>query len=299
MRTQLTGRRLRPLLGLLALCVLVTSATAPRARAQNVHGLINFEFSDHYITPRGLDTENQGLVFQPLLLLFWDLYSDKTSAINDVSLTTGVWNDWDSHQSGATPGNWNEIDPILGLTFKIEKQWQLDVFYTEFHSQTDSYPPSTNLDFKLTYHDAGISDLTINPFVEYFDEVHEKATVALVPATAYKSGYVCVGVDPTFSNVGPWKIELPTSMNLVGSHMYQQFSGAGGGSGFAVFTTEVKGTIPLSFMPASYGHWSAYIGEQYYYLDNKGLLDGNLALGATSKRSTSLFQFHTGVTVFF
>lgn len=283
-----------------ALLAILAHGLVPSALAQdNLHGLLAFDFSDHYITPRGLNTENQGVVIQPLLLLFWDLYSSKTGPLDDISLTTGVWNDWDSHQSGATPGNWNEIDPILGLTFKAEKSWQFDVFYTEFHSQTDSYPPSTNLDLKLTYHDAGVAGFSFNPYLEYFQDLHEKATVVFNPATSHLSDYWAIGCDPTYHlTSGGAQLELPTFANFVGRDFYQRLDGGPGGSGFAVFSTELKASTPLNFMPTSYGHWSAYIAEQYYYLDNHGLIDGNTVL-ASATRKSDLFQFHTGFTIFF
>ena len=265
-----------------------------------IHGLINLEISDHYITPRGLDVENQGVIFQPLVLLFWDLYSSKTGFLNDVTLTTGVWNSWHTRKSGANPGQWNEIDPITGLTFKFLNDLQFDVFYTAFRSQTDSYDTSTNLDLKLTYHDHFMGDFSINPYVEFFDEISNKATVELVPAESHTSYYFQLGIDPTYSSKAcPVKVELPTYVSLVGSDFYQRFSGAAGGSGVGVFSTELKVSVPLDFIPKGYGHWTAYAGFQYYYLNNPGLLDGNVALGATSARKHDLYQLHGGITIFF
>src|ERR1700722_17657392 len=57
-----------------------------------IHGLTNMELSNAYITPRGLDVQNKGLVIPPLFLLFFDLYSSKQGPINDVTLTLGDWN---------------------------------------------------------------------------------------------------------------------------------------------------------------------------------------------------------------
>ena len=54
-----------------------------------VHALLQLDFSDHYVT-RQMDVENEGLVFQPLFLAFWDLYSSKTGFLENVTLTTGV-----------------------------------------------------------------------------------------------------------------------------------------------------------------------------------------------------------------
>src|SRR6187402_425006 len=91
-----------------------------------INGLVVMEFSDHYITPRGLNVEDEGLIWQPLVLIFWDLYDSETGFLTDISLTTGVWNSVHTEKSGADAGNWNEIDPILGLTFKFGKGWKFD-----------------------------------------------------------------------------------------------------------------------------------------------------------------------------
>ena len=61
---------------------------------------MTFDFSDDYITPRGLHVEDEGLVAQPLLLLFWKLHSSDQGPCPDVTLTTGVWNSFHSHMSG-------------------------------------------------------------------------------------------------------------------------------------------------------------------------------------------------------
>ncbi len=276
------------------------SVIEPEAPPSLIHGLINLELSDHYITPRGLDVENQGLIFQPLVLIFWDLYSSKTGFLNDVTLTTGVWNSWHTHASGADKGEWNEIDPTVGLTFKFAKDFQFDAFYTAFKSQTNSYETSTNLDLKLTYHDHFMGDFSINPYVEWFKEIAEKATVAFDYSKAPESYYFSIGIDPTYSSKAcPVKVELPTFINLVDNGFYQKFDGSHGGSGLAVFSTELKVSMPLNFIPKGYGSWTIYAGYQYYHLSNTGLLDGNVALGATSERLHNIGQVHGGLTIFF
>ena len=271
-----------------------------------IHGLISVDFSDHYITPRGLDVQNKGLVVQPLFLLFFDLYSSKTNFLNDVTLTVGDWNSVHTATtgSGPDPGHWNETDPIVGLTAKVLKDFQFDVFYTNFVSQVDAYPTSSNLDLKLTYHDKfmdnlGVKGLSFNPYFETFIELDEKATVVLDPSTSKKGYYFQIGVIPTydFANI-PLTLQLPTSITFPSDNFYQKFNGEGASSTIGVFTTEFKATVPLKFIPKSYGSWSIYAGVQYYYLDNEGLLDGNEVL-ATSKRQKNLVQFHGGFSIFF
>lgn len=264
-----------------------------------VNGLVQLEFSDHYITPRGLDVENQGVVFQPLALLFWDLYKGP-GFLSDVSLTTGVWNSVHSRASGAKKSHWNEIDPILGLTFKFAKGFQFDAFYSAFQSQTDSYDTSNNLEFKLTYHDSCLGSFSLNPFVDYFYEISDKATVVFNSATSNESWYFQLGAAPTYKfTTIPLTVELPTYVSLVDSDFYQRFDGSAGGSGVGVFSSYLKFSTPLSFMPKGYGAWTLYAGVQYYHLVNDGLLDGNQVLGALGERRENLVQYHGGVSVFF
>lgn len=273
---------------------------AEEALGIHVHGLVNLEVSDHYITPRGLNVENQGVVFQPLVLLFWNLYSNDNAFLNDVTLTTGVWNSIHTKKSGAEPSHWNEIDPIVGLSFKFAKQFTFDAFWSAFQSQTDSYDTSNNLSLKLTWNDTIFGEsFSINPYVEYWYEISDKATVVFNPATSDESYYFSIGINPTYKFKSiPLTISLPTFINLVDSDFYQRFDGTSGGSGLAVFSTQLKFQIPLNFIPKGYGAWTFYAGVQYYHLNNDGLLDGNQVL-ADGSREENLVQFHGGLSIFF
>ena len=58
-----------------------------------VNFLANFDFSNEYLTPRGMIVHDQGLAVQPLLLGFVTV-DKRDSFINDVTLVPGVWNDF-------------------------------------------------------------------------------------------------------------------------------------------------------------------------------------------------------------
>jgi hypothetical protein len=263
-----------------------------------IHALLQLDFSDHYITPRGLNVENEGLIFQPLFLVFWDLYHDKDSVIQDITLTTGVWSSFHSRESGADPGNWNEFDPIAGLAFKFADDWKFEVNYTAFDSMVDSYPTSQHLELKLSYDDSkALGAFALHPFVAYWQELDKKATVAFNSATSEESSYFTIGINPGFK-AGPVKVEFPTYINLVNDDFYQKFDGTGGGSGLAVFGTELKLSVPLTFVPKDLGFWTLYAGVKYYHLDNEGLRDGNLVLTANEHKD-DLVQFHGGISIFF
>jgi hypothetical protein len=264
-----------------------------------VHALVQLDFSDHYITPRGLNVENEGLIFQPLFLVFWDLYSEKSGFLQDVSLTTGVWSSIHTHKSGADPGYWNEFDPIVGLSFKFADKWKLETNFTAFKSMVDSYPTSSHFETKLSYDDSSLwgGKFSLNPHVAFWQELDEKATVTFNTATSESTYYFTLGINPTIK-LDPVKIEFPTFINLVDDTFYQQFDGSPGGSGLAVFCTGVKATVPLKFMPKEAGFWSLYAGVKYYHLDNQGLLDGNSVL-TPNEHKQDLVQFFGGLSIFF
>ena len=264
-----------------------------------VHALLQLDFSDHYITPRGLDVENKGLIFQPLFLVFWDLYSDKGGFLEDVTLTTGVWSSFHTRKSGANPGHWNEFDPIGGLAFKFAKYWKLETNYTAFDSMVDSYPTSSHFEAKLSFDDSSLcpAGFSINPYIAFWQELDHKATVTFNPATSNTSHYFTVGIDPTFK-IGDVKVELPNYINIVGKDFYQKFDGTGGGSGVAVFGSEIKFSVPLKFIPKDLGFWSLYAGVKYYHLSNDGLRDGNQVLTAYEHKN-DLVQYHGGISIFF
>ena len=263
------------------------------------HVLLQLDFSDHYITPRGLNVENDGLIFQPLFLVFWDLYSSETNYLKNVSLTTGVWSSIHSEKSGADPGHWNEFDPILGLTFKFAGNWKLDTTFTQFDSMVDSYPTSTHFEAKVSYDDSSLwgGKFSINPYVAFWQELEDKATVVFDPATSEESFYFTLGINPTLK-FDAVKFEFPTFINLVDDKFYQQFDGSPGGDGLAVFCTGVKASVPLKFIPKEAGFWSLYAGVKYYHLDNQGLADGNSVL-TTDGDDDDLVQFYGGLSIFF
>ncbi len=278
----------------------------------NITGLLNFDVSDKYYTPRGLESSKNGISMQPLLILFFDVYNSDKGPLTDLSFNIGVWNDVDTGTNGTPaalggkPGNWDEIDGFAGVEAKLYKDWKLDAEETFFRSQTDSYATSTNFDFKTTYldHWFGDSGFSINPFAEIFVETSRKATVAFDVSTDKRGFYGSFGFDPTYKfTTIPLTVELPTFANFVSEDFYQRSNGPPGGVGLAVISTEIKATTPLKFIPISYGAWSAYAGVQYYHLDNPGLEDGNQLLGNNlgdpTKRDTNLYQFHFGITCFF
>ena len=281
----------------------MTPLTAPKPMDDWLHGAINLDYSNYHLTSRGINLQDKGLVCQQSLRLEWQLYRPEPKngqIIDEVKLITSVWSDIDTHVSGADISSWNEIDPTIGANVRFLKDWSLESLFTAYVSETSSFDTCWAWDPRLTYHDHFLGNFSINPYTEFFLELDNKITVVLSPATSQKSYYGVLGMDPTyaFSNL-PLKLELPTYFTVPGDNFYQRVDGSGGGSGVGLFATMLKATVPISGIPESYGQWSVYAGVQYDYLNNPGLLDGNLIAGAAQSRERNLVVYHAGLTVRF
>jgi hypothetical protein len=292
--------RIPTLLAAVTLCLSYAgSASAQEMLGSNVNVLVAWDASDHYVTPRGLNVEDKGVVVQPLILMFWKLHGADHGAVSDVTLTTGLWNSFHSHRGGAKPSRWNEVDPILGLAVKFRKGLTADVSTTAFYTPTDSYATSAHVAFKLTYSDALRKGLALNPYVAYWRELSHKSTVMFNPATSKESGYLTVGATPTLGlGAGGSSLEVAAFANVVGSSFYQRFDGSDGGSGLAVVSVSPKVSVPLKVLGLKYGAWKASGAVSYFHLRNAGLLDGNQVL-ANPERQSNLTQVHGGLSVFF
>jgi hypothetical protein len=274
-------------------------ASSQDVLGSNVNVLVAWDASDHYITPRGLNVEDKGLVAQPLMLLLWKLHAADQGAVSDVTLTTGIWNSLHTHRAGAQPSRWNEIDPILGVAVKFRKGFSVDVSTTAFYTPTDSYETSAHAAFKLTYNDSFRKGLALNPYVAYWRELNNKSTVMFNRATSKESGYLTLGAAPTFGlGAGGSSLEVAAFTNIVGSSFYQRFDGSDGGSGLALVSVTPKVSVPLKFLGVSRGAWKASVAASYFHFRNEGLMDGNQVL-ANPTRESNLTQFHGGLSVFF
>lgn len=297
---------------LLSLAVpLVRAADAP----SRVNALVNIEFSDQYLTPRGMIVHNDGLTVQPLVLGFFNLHRGD-SWLSDVTLVAGVWNDFStagvSKQApyGSEPKTaWVEIDPIAGLSFGLGKHVKLDVTYTAFNMQVLDIETSQHLEVKLGLDDSPwLKAFALHPYLIFWQELDGKATAAQVPYFVDPLGrnpgeppgssfYFDFGVAPayTFEDIG-LKLEAPCRILLPDPDFYGEYYADA--STLALFEAGLKATMPMKFMPAGYGNWSFHVGFRYM-----NFVDDNLAgmqeFNAPGQATDDVVQYYGGVSIFF
>jgi hypothetical protein len=277
------------------LAVQAEDAATPPPPPSKVHALVNFEFSDHYLTPRGMDVQNHGVVFQPLVLGFFSLYESK-HFLNSVTLVGGVWNCFGSGQlassdsGGAKQTNWYEIDPIAGLSFGFAKNFTLDVTYTAFNMQIFNIPFSQHLETKLSFNDSDyLKCFALHPYISYWQELENKA-VASTDKDPTSSYYFDIGVAPSYTfKKCDLKLELPCRVLLPNEDFYG--TGAGSSSTVGLYEVGIKGTIPMKFMPEGYGHWSFHAGFKYMNFEDRNLRATQHRPGSTA--------VYAGISTFF
>lgn len=303
--------------GLAALAAALPLGAAQSLRAADapapsrVNTVLNFEFSDKYLTPRGMIVHQNGLTFQQLALGLFNVYKGD-SGITDVTLVGGVWNDFstDGVSSHAPFGSkpttaWVEIDPIAGVSLGLGKQFTLSATYTAFNMQILDIGVSQHLETKLAFDDSPyLKAFAVHPYFLYWQELDGKATAADVPYIVFakqpgpgSSHYFEVGVTPshTFENIS-LTLEAPTRVLLPDKDFYGEYYGKS--SVVGLWETGLKATLPMKFMPEGYGHWSYHAGFKYMGFEDKSL-KGMQQFNAPGQAVSGSWQLFAGIKVFF
>ncbi len=253
----------------------VTTVTAQPAPSR-VNALVDLGISSHYLTPRGMDVARQGVVFQPMVLAFFNLYKGDTF-INDVSLVGGFWNCFgtsklpSSDSNGAKKTGWYETDPIAGISFSFAKHFKLSVTYTDFSMQIENIPFSQHLETKLAFDDSDyLKAFALHPYAIYWAELSGKA-VSSTDASPDSSYYFDVGIAAsyTFTKCYGLKLEAPCRILMAPSEFYGSASAPT--TFVSLYEFGVKASMPLTFMPEGYGHWNAAVGFKRMGFDNPNL----------------------------
>jgi hypothetical protein len=308
------GASLFPLGALAAAALLVRAATAHAADAPpppKVDALVNFEFADKYLTPRGMIVHNDGLTFQMLVLGLVNVWKSD-SFINDVTLVPGVWNDFSSagvsvHAPfGSKPTtSWVEIDPIAGVSVGFAKHFKLDVTYTAFNMQILDIGTSQHLETKVSFDDSSyLKAFALHPYFSYWQELVNKATAAQVPYKVFlgepgpgEGYYFDIGIAPsyTFKDLG-LKVEAPCRVLFPNQDFYGEYYAPS--STVGLYELGIKGSIPLKFMPKGYGNWGFHAGFRYMNFVDKNL-QGMQEFNAPGSAVKDTVQFYCGLSTFF
>jgi hypothetical protein len=291
---------------------------APTLGGAKVNLLVNVEFSDSYVTPRGQVVRDNGLTIQPLLLAFLNLY-EGDGFISSFKFVGGVWNDFGTKAVsehapfGSEPKtHYTEIDPILGVSVGFAKTATLSVTYTSFVEQILDITTSHHLETKLALDDSKwLGPFALHPYALFWKELEGKSTAATVPYAVFgpspftgsKSApgegyYFEFGVAPSYTikPLADLKLEAPCRILLPSDDFYGEWYH--NSSTVGLYELGVKASLPLKFMPKGYGFWDIHAGYKYMSFVDKNL-QGMNQFNAPGKATDEIHQVYGGISVFF
>lgn len=264
-----------------------------------LHGFADMSFRTAYITPRGLAVENQGVVFQALGGLVFDIYNSDDGFINNVSLVIGAWSSIHSHHPGGENTHldvWNEFDSFAGINTRFMKDFTFSFTYMDWVSPINAFDEERNLEFKLSYSDHWFEkyDFTLNPYLSCFYNFAGGSPVVMGATNG--SFYLEPGIVPTYTWKGlssdyPITFSAPTYIQVGDGNFWSASDSSPAVVG--LFSTGLKASVPLAFIPKEYGNWNAYVGFSYYHVISDDLHTANELVGSGDSRD--LFVGYTGV----
>lgn len=250
----------------------VEAAACPDCPAGNT-GMISLavgiDFYDKYFF-RGYTQQADGLQTQPWAEVAIQLVDNGDKPFGDVSLFIGTWNSLNSRHHGfgddpATTGprNWYESDFYAGVGTSLGWGVSASVSYIAYmypnnEGRAGEGDTIGEIDLAFEYDDSEyLGDFALSPYALFAFEIHN-GTGTDSAGNSSEAGYFEFGVEPGYTVLGDtdYPISLSVPMSL-GVSMYDMYYGDND-LGWAQLGGVVS--VPLSFIPSSYGSWSVAAG---------------------------------------
>ncbi len=256
------------------------------------------------------------------------LYQDKAGFINNVTVGGLVVTDWSGSgfvggsywnnlaSPGAVSSNGGLFDTVFAVSQSVTfgQYWTLNnTFFNVVSNDVvdngvcgltvcSGFPTLVWDEVKLSLNDSFTGwPITFNPYITWYYELNSVGSIAgggvsaaCFPCETQNYDFF-IGMTPTINLEKYWGIpvtlKVPTYVTVGPSSFWNGNPGTFGASSGSVgtFTTGLTAIMPLSFMPAQYGHWYAKAGFQWYDVINTALqnansfsVDGNLSCAAVS-----------------
>jgi hypothetical protein len=223
--------------------------------------------TDYYF--RGILQEDSDWIVQPYAELTFKLYQGEGS-LSSVFATVGIWNSLHGGPTGADgalsrdPRAWYEFDFYGKLGVTLFEDVTAAVVYTAYISPNDRFQTVEEVGLSLAYNDAKLlGPFALNPNVLLAFEIDGQAD-----AGRSKGTYLQVGIAPgvTLFEKGPLPVALSFPLTLgLSLDDYYEF-GTGDDDTFGYFSGGVTAAVPLKFIPAAFGSWTAKAGVQFLTL---------------------------------
>lgn len=257
------------LVGGLAAAALTTSSVAQDAPPAVNTGQLTFSAGADVVSTyvfRGIEQEDSGLIIQP--------WVEVGAPLGDtgLDLTIGTWQSIHSEGTGAAgngPSRWYESDLYAGLGYSINDQFNVSATFTGFYSPSGAFADIEEIAFGVDYDDSEIfGDYAFSPY----------ALIAFETRDAGGSEDIYLELGGAFSAFFIESEDLPVELSFpfaLGFSIDDYYTDdTGDNEAFGYLRIGAAASMPLDFIPADYGVWSASAGVDLYFVnDDANLLD--------------------------
>lgn len=268
-------------------------AAAPKEITETIKescitGDLGVVFVSEYIS-RGLVLENQGVIAQPYMDLYFKLY-EGTGFINKVSFNLGLWSSIHSHVqpdgSTDTVRNWYEFDYTAGIAVTMMEKLTATLSYFEFDSPANVFDTARSLNLNLAYDDSDLLGAwAMHPHIAVLRELNAPGFAGL----GGNGWYFEAGVAPsyTFGKGGTCPVTFTVPINV--GYGDEKFYA---GQTFGFVSAGAQLSVPLAFVPSCYGSWTFSGGYTWFHL-------GETVANATANGDHNRHVFQGGVGLAF
>jgi len=216
---------------------------------------------------RGIEQEDSGFILQPFV--------EVGLPIGDTGLdfTLGTWQSFHSEGTGADgsgPSRWYEADIYAGLGYALTDEIYISSTFTGFYSPSGAFADIEEIGFGLDYDDSAIfGDYSFAPYIFIAFETRD--------AGGSEDIYLELGGEFTAlfieSEDIPVDISFPFALGFSLDDFYTDENGDE--ESFGYVKIGAAASMPLDFIPAEYGTWTASAGLDLFFVNSDaGLLDG-------------------------
>jgi hypothetical protein len=223
--------------------------------------------TDYYF--RGIVQETRGYIVQPYGEVTFKLW-DGVPAFGNLALSLGTWNSLHGGPTGIESSNsdpkvWYESDFYTRVGWTMFEALSANIVYTAYMSPNSAFTTVQELAFGFGYDDTKfLGPFALNPSALLAFEVKGQAD-----GGDRKGVYLQLGLAPgyTFAAESKYPVTLSVPL-LVGLSLddYYEF-GTGRDTTFGYFQGGVGLSVPLAFIPASFGSWTLKTGVNVLYLN--------------------------------
>jgi hypothetical protein len=241
-----------------ASAIALLAACGAASAAENVSGDIGYNINSHFIS-YGVDVWGAGGSFfgdRSTSSIYGDLAVKVTPSL---TWTLNAWTDINSNVPSAIGGSLQEVDLNTGFSYALGGGVTASAVYGAWSYAGDV---EEILDFSLGYDDTGtiFSGFAFNPKLTWHYRASGNGTQAVGSA-------VVLSVSPSFPLGGGFSLGIPAGVAFFTTDTFQ--GGTEGGIGYGYFGGSLG--VPLSFIPSSYGAWSANFDLIAYFTNSSAI----------------------------